>query len=260
MAGQIEFMEAIHELERIAETNNKQLSMDEITSYFMDLELDDSKLDFICKYYESQGIVILNRVEKQDDEVMEEIVTKEDPLDEEMVAIYVKEAQNARSLTKEEMEDMAARMLAGDESARERLIESNLSLAIETAKKYKGKGLLLSDLIQEANIGMMMAVASYEAESCGPIQEYIVSGICQQIEESLEDYNSSTRSAMKMATRINELNDLATAFAKEFDREAKPDELAKRMGVSEEEVRELMKVSLDAIAFVNDDKIGEMGN
>ena len=72
--------------------------------------------------------------------------------------------------------------------------------------------------------------------------------------ETLEEYNSSTRSAVKMANRVNEMNDIATAFAKEYEREAKPSEIAERMGITEEEVRELMKVSLDAIAVLNQDK------
>ena len=57
-----------------------------------------------------------------------------------------------------------------------------------------------------------------------------------------------------MANRVNEMNDIATAFAKEYEREAKPSEIAERMGITEEEVRELMKVSLDAIAVLNQDK------
>ena len=60
-----------------------------------------------------------------------------------------------------------------------------------------------------------------------------------------------------MASRVNELNDLATAFAKEYEREARPSELARRMGITEEEVRELMKVSLDAVAILDQGKIGK---
>ena len=57
-----------------------------------------------------------------------------------------------------------------------------------------------------------------------------------------------------MANRVNEMNDIATAFAKEYEREAKPSEIAERMGIGEEEVRELMKVSLDAIAVLDQSK------
>ena len=84
----------------------------------------------------------------------------------------------------------------------------------------------------------------------GSFRKYKEKIIRQYVEDVMAEYNQSTRSAMKMATRVNELNDLTTAFAKEYEREAKPSELAERMGISEEEVRELMKVSLDAIAVI----------
>ena len=80
--------------------------------------------------------------------------------------------------------------------------------------------------------------------------------IRQQIEEALTEYSHSTRSAKKWPVVINELNALATAFAREYEREARPTELAESMGISEEEVRELMKVSLDAIAVLDQGKIG----
>ena len=59
---------------------------------------------------------------------------------------------------------------------------------------------------------------------------------------------------MKLANRVNEMNDISTAFAREYEREAKPSEIAERMGITEEEVRELMKVSLDAIAVLDQSK------
>ncbi len=255
MAGQVEFMEAVRELERIAETNEKQLSMEEIEAYFAEMGLDEKQFDFICKYYESHNITITNRVEKLDDILDEVIETKEDPLDEEMVSIYVKETNKSSKLSDDQIEQIAKKIINGDENARNLLIEANLAYAIEIAKEYKGKGLQTSDLIQESNIGLMMAVNDYEPELHGKFKTYLEKMIRGQIEASLEEYNGSTRSAMKMATKINQLNDVATAFAKEFEREAKPNELAERLGISEDEVRELMRVSLDAIAVLDENKM-----
>lgn len=257
MAGRMEFLEAVRELERIGETNGNQLSMEEITQYFMDMKLDEKQFDFICKYFESHNIVITNRVKKMDEILEEEIEIKEDPLDAEMVSIYVKETERSTSLSEEQMEQVAKKITNGDENARNLLIEANLSYAVELAKEYKGKGLPLSDLIQESNIGMMKAVNDFEPGLHGRFLPFLEKMIRAQMEEALEEYNQSTRSAMKMATKVNELNDVATAFAKEFEREAKPQELAERMGITEEEVRELMKVSLDAIAILDENKMGK---
>ena len=271
MAGQTEFLQAIQELERLGETNGNQLSMEEINSYFSDMKLEEKQLDFICNYFESHHIYITNRVQRFEEEIGdEEIPNKEDPLDsfeystvrsvlnECALAMdnvhHLKEMEKANSLSGEQERVIARKLVSGDDTARNLLIEANLSRAVEIAKEYEGRGLLLSDLIQESNIGLMVAVNEFEPDIDKDFHTFSEKMIRKHLEETLEEYNSSTRSAVKMANRVNEMNDIATAFAKEYEREAKPSEIAERMGITEEEVRELMKVSLDAIAVLNQDK------
>ncbi len=257
MAGQEEFMKEIQELEKIGKINGDRLSMDEIRNYFSHMNLDEKQYDFICSYYEARHIVISDRVKKQEKTISdEELEIKEDPLDDEMVSIYRRETGSLTRIPEDQMERVARKLIKGDENARNLLIESNLSLAMEIAGDYKGKGLPMSDLIQESNIGLMLAVNEYEPEINGSFHTFVEEMIRRQIETSLDEYNHSTRSAMKMAMRVNELNRIATAFAREYEREAKPHELAERMGISEDEVRELMKISLDAIAVLDESKIG----
>ena len=245
MAGQTEFLQAIQELERLGETNGNQLSMEEINAYFSDMKLEEKQLDFICNYFESHQIYITNRIERQEEEIGdEELPNKEDPMDAEIVAFYLKEMEKAKQLSGEQ-EMVIARNL---------LIEANLSKAVQIAKEYEGRGLLLSDLIQESNIGLMVAVNEFEPDIDRDFQVFCEKMIRKHLEETLEEYNASTRSAVKMANRVNEMNDIATAFAREYEREAKPSEIAERMGITEEEVRELMKVSLDAIAVLDQSK------
>ena len=257
MAGQEEFMKEIQELEKIGKINGNRLSMDEIRDYFSHMNLDDKQYDFICTYFEARNITISDRVRKQETLISdEEIEVKEDPLDAEMVSIYRQETDSLTQIPEDQTERIARKLVKGDENARNLLIESNLSLAMEIAGNYKGKGLPMSDLIQESNIGLMLAVNEYEPEFHGSFHGFVEEMIRRQIEAALKEYNQSTRSAMKMAMRVNELNRIATAFAREYEREAKPHELAERMGIPEDQVRELMKVSLDAIAVLDESKIG----
>lgn len=251
MGGQTEFLDAVRELERLAQTNNNHLNMEDIRAYFSDMDLKEEQLDYICRYLESHRIFIENRISRGENEVLEEeVVTKEDPLDKDMVNIYMEEIEKASKVGEEQEEMLVRKLLNGDENARNLLIEANLAYATALAKEYIGRGLLLSDLIQECNIGLMMAINEFEPGIHRNFRQYKETVIRKHVEDVMAEYNQSTRSAMKMATRINELNDLATEFAKEYEREAKPSELAERMGISEEEVRELMKVSLDAIAVI----------
>ena len=251
MGGQTEFLDAVRELERLAQTNNNHLKMEEIRAYFADMNLKEEQLDYICRYLESHRIFIENRISRGQTEIADEdVTTKEDPLDADMVNIYMEEIGKASQVSEEQEEMLVRKLISGDENARNLLIESNLAYATALAKEYTGRGLLLSDLIQECNIGLMMAVNEFDPQLHGSFRKYKEKVMRQYVEDVMTEYNQSTRSAMKMATRVNELNDLATAFAKEYEREAKPSELAERMGISEEEVRELMKVSLDAIAVI----------
>lgn len=250
MAGQTEFLEAVQELERLALANGSRLDMKEIQAYFSDMSLEEKQLDYICRYLEGHKIFIRNRVRRGASDVEEPVVTKEDPLDRDMVNIYIEEIQKASQVSEEQEELLVRKLMSGDENAKNLLIEANLSFAAALAKEYTGKGLLLSDLIQECNIGLMMAVNEFEPGIHGRFRSYKEQVIRRYVEEVMAEYNQSTRSAMKMASRVNELNELAASFAGEYEREAKPSELAERMGISEEEVRELMKVSLDAIAVL----------
>ena len=183
-----------------------------------------------------------------------ELPNKEDPMDAEIVAFYLKEMEKAKQLSGEQEMVIARKLVSGDDNARNLLIEANLSKAVQIAKEYEGRGLLLSDLIQESNIGLMVAVNEFEPDIDRDFQVFCEKMIRKHLEETLEEYNASTRSAVKMANRVNEMNDIATAFAREYEREAKPSEIAERMGITEEEVRELMKVSLDAIAVLDQSK------
>ena len=255
MAGQTEFLQAIQELERLGETNGNQLSMEEINAYFADMKLEEKQLDFICNYFESHKIYITNRIERQEEEIgNEELPDKQDPMDAEIVAFYLKEMEKASQLSGEQEMVIARKLANGDDNARNLLIEANLSRAVEIAKEYQGKGLLLSDLIQESNIGLMIAINEFEPDIDRDFHAFCEKMIRKHLKETLEEYNSSTRSAVKIANRVNEMNDIATAFARECEREAKPSEIAERMGITEEEVRELMKTSLDAIAVLDQSK------
>ena len=252
-----DFMTMISELERIARTKGDCLKMQEIKDYFSDMELADTQLDYICQYFEGKQIYIEDRVERSADEELfeEELTTPEDPMDAEIVEMYMAEAKLAAILEPQQELALLEVAATGDSGARNMLVEANLMLAIEVAREYAGKGMLMSDLIQEANMGLMKAASDYNPGNLSEhpegleerLKEYKKQSMRKHIAEALDEYNEAGRSAAKMAARINRLNDLATAYAKEHGKEATPKELAGLMGISEDEVRELMKTSLDAI-------------
>ena len=146
--------------------------MEEIRSYFSDMNLKDEQLDYICRYLESHRIFIEDRVKRGQNEIADEdITTREDPLDADMVNIYMEEIGKASQVSEEQEEMLVRKLINGDENARNLLIEANLAYATALAKEYTGRGLLLSDLIQECNIGLMTAVNEYEPRMHGSIKK-----------------------------------------------------------------------------------------
>lgn len=246
MEDKNKFLQDLTTLVKIAKTNNNRITKQEIRDYFSDMDLNEGQRAMIYRYMTDQGVFI-DGYELWDEPISEEEYQEEDQVESAIVAIYMDELKDKNELSAEQEQFVARKMLMGDEEARQLLIESNLNLVTTIAKKYKGRSLPLGDLIQEGNIGLLMGVSEYELSAGVTFHEFIAASIKKAIEEALVEDSRETISAKKVASRANELSDLATEMAKELEREATPKELADQMGITEDEVRELMKISLDAV-------------
>lgn len=244
------FLQDLTTLLKIAKTNNNCITKQEIQDYFSEMDLSENQWTMIYQYILNQNVKI-SGYEKQELPIMEEDEVEDDPVEDAIVSIYMDELKDKRSLSPEQEQFVAKKMLFGDDDrAKKLLIESNLNLVTEIAKEYRYKGLPEGDLIQEGNIGLLLGVNEYELSSKMTFHQFISDSIRTAIENALSENQKETMSAKKVASRANELNELATEMAKELEREATPKELAERMGITEEKVKELMKISLDAISVI----------
>ncbi len=147
-------------------------------------------------------------------------------------------------------EDRLLRTIAegGSETAREavkRLTEGKLGDALRIAKEYENRGLHINDLIQEANYGLLIAAGTYQGGDFDRLMEQTVR---EQIESALEEQDREKTVAEDMRARVNVLKDISAAMAQELGREATAAELAERMKMTEEEIRDIMKLTLDAMS------------
>ncbi|MCI5595609.1 MAG: hypothetical protein MR380_02640 [Lachnospiraceae bacterium] len=249
------FLQDLTTLLKIARTNDNCISKQEIQDYFSDMELNDNQWTMIYQYISNQDVKITGYEEKAVP-VLEEEFVEDDPVEDAIVSIYMDELKDKKDLTPEQEQFVAKKMLCGDENAKKLLIESKLNLVTQIAHQYKHKSLPVGDLIQEGNIGLLMGVNEYELGTGMTFHQYISNTIKDAIEAALDEDSRETMAAKKVASRANELNDLATEMAKELEREATPKELAQRMGITEDEVKEIMKISLDAISVIEPVKPG----
>ncbi|TSC73995.1 MAG: RNA polymerase sigma factor RpoD [Parcubacteria group bacterium Gr01-1014_44] len=165
------------------------------------------------------------------------------------VQMYLREIGQYALLRSEEEVDLAKRILDGDESARQRLIVSNLRLVVSIAKKYinRSANLTLLDLIQEGNIGLSRAVEKFDYKRGFKFSTYATWWIRQAITRALADQARTIRIPVHMVETINKYQQVVRRLVQDLGREPLPEEVASEMNMDIEKVRHIIKISQDTI-------------
>ena len=124
---------------------------------------------------------------------------------------------------------------------------------VEIARTHTGKGVLFGDLVQEGNIGLLEAMAIYQGKDAEGFLAHAKSAVEDSILDAIAIQRGSDSVGEAMAIKANRLDDASTFLSKELGREPKIEELAKYLSMTEEEVKEVMKISLDALSVMEAD-------
>ena len=171
-------------------------------------------------------------------------VSIEDP-----VRMYLKEIGKVPLLSAEEEIELAKRMENGDEAAKKRLAEANLRLVVSIAKRYVGRGMLFLDLIQEGNLGLIKAVEKFDYRKGYKFSTYATWWIRQAITRAIADQARTIRIPVHMVETINKLIRVSRQLLQELGREPTPEEIADKMDMSVERVREILKISQEPVSL-----------
>ncbi len=154
--------------------------------------------------------------------------------------IYLSEIGYSPLLSAEEEVYYGRLALRGDESARRRMIESNLRLVVKIARKYINRGLPLLDLIEEGNLGLIHAVEKFDPERGFRFSTYATWWIRQTIERAIMNQTRTIRLPIHVIKELNLYLRAARKLSNELDREATPEEIATLMEKSPEEVKRVL--------------------
>ena len=236
------------------------ITYERLANALQGLDMDADTLDNLYNSLVDAGISVVTEEDassseggmvKVDEEVVvlsDEEITKDVNIND-PVRMYLKEIGRISLLTADEEMELSIRVANGDESARNELAESNLRLVVSIAKRYVGRGLLFLDLIQEGNIGLMKAVEKFNFEKGYKFSTYATWWIRQAITRALADQARTIRVPVHMVETINKMARIQRQMTLELNREPSDEELAKKMGISVEKVREVIKIAQDPVSL-----------
>ena len=153
---------------------------------------------------------------------------------------YLRDLGKLEMVSPEEETELAGRIKAGDEEAFRRLVEANLRFVVSVAKQYQNRGLDLTDLINEGNLGLMKAARKFDPTRGFKFISYAVWWIRQQILQALSDQGRLIRLPLNQVGVLNKIGRARMEFLQENEREPSDEELSELLDITPEKLGESM--------------------
>ena len=224
--------------------------------------LDVEQMEKLYEELESHGIEVVDddpvadgadssltedNVDDFEDALATEGVAIDDP-----VKVYLKEIGRVPLLTPEEEVNLALAIQNGGkegERAKQRLSEANLRLVVSIAKRYVGRGMQFLDLIQEGNLGLIKAVEKFDHTKGFKFSTYATWWIRQAITRAIADQARTIRIPVHMVEAINKVKKVSSQLLHENDHEPSAEEIAERLDMPVDKVREIMRVAQEPVSL-----------
>ncbi|HRU97286.1 MAG TPA: RNA polymerase sigma factor RpoD [Ruminococcus sp.] len=236
-----------------------KLTTKEITDALEELDFDVEQLNNFYDSCEANNIDIIEDMAEDTDlkigldsnmtDDLEMALSTEGIAIDDPVKIYLKEIGRVPLLTTEEEIELAQRMVTGDSYAKKRLSEANLRLVVSIAKKYVGRGMQFLDLIQEGNLGLIKAVDKFDYTKGFKFSTYATWWIRQAITRAIADQARTIRIPVHMVETIAKVKKVSSQLLHENGHDPSPDEIAEKLNMPVDKVREIMRVAQDPVSL-----------
>ena len=270
MEQQDKFRQVLQEVRSEAEKNGRIISRDAVQKHFEDSGLNEEQIDLVCTYLMGYGIQVTKRDAVQEIQAAEETEannaarTDRDVPDEDgektgeetgekigedghsFLEDYVDEINRIPRPEPEKEFALFAAASAGNRKAKQQLAAAYLSAVCDMASEYEGKGLETGDLVQEANVGLMLALDKVEMkESLAAFRACLMNEVSAYLQQAVDQSSENRKKDQALADRVSHLSEAAAQLKEETGGSITPEELAEYLNVSVDEIRDIMRLAGD---------------
>ncbi len=245
------------------------VTYDEILKAFPDVETDVLFLDDLYERFSVAGIDVLeggNLLSLDEESSDFNKYNKEEGSGQDSIQIYLREIGQYPLIKASQEKDLAKRIEAGDDEAKNLLAKANLRLVVSIAKKYVGRSsdLSLLDLIQEGNLGLFKAVEKFDWNKGFKFSTYATWWIRQSITRALADQSRTIRIPVHMVETISKYKQVSRRLSQDLGRDPLPEEIATEMGIEVDKIHMIEKINQDTLSLEepvgrDDDEKSTMG-
>ena len=258
-----------------AKADGGEIEQAEIQDAISFLDLEDKDVEELINYFKSNNINVISdddeegieELEFDEDDVALDIDDEDVPDEKELqdisklvigdvkvndsVKIYLKEIGKVPLLNAQQEIDLAQRIIAGDEDAKQELINANLRLVISIAKRYAGRGMPFLDLIQEGNMGLIKAVEKFDYTKGFKFSTYATWWIRQAITRAIADQARTIRIPVHMVETINKITRAQRQLVQELGRDPTAEEISDRLegALSAARIREIQRINQEPVSL-----------
>ncbi len=286
MDKKIEFNEALSAIIELAKVQANTLEFTQIEMYFKDIIKDNEAYDHIYKYLCEHKITVKGYIKKSPikDEALSDttsidtnyalnsednisnketftindlIASIKEETERNIFKMYLEELKNNPTYNKEELFLNCQTSYEKNNNitipsiSTDNLTTAFLPLVIDLSISYSKSGISANDLIQEGNLGLVEGIFTYDYSatnsSFSSFESYIKDSINNALKDALNEHNSQALVASRISTLANQISNATVELSQDLGREPSLEELSKHLSLSEEEIKNVMKMSLDAL-------------
>lgn len=246
---QIKFAKTLEQLKDTARLQGNMLTSEQINEAFEEMHLNDEQMNLILDYLGKNNIGV-DEPGNADNNLSSE--------DSGYLELYLEELKELPLVTDGEKRAIMMSAVAGDQDAANKLVEIFLPQVVEIAKLYAGQGALVEDLIGEGNVALALATTMLDCvESIDEIDGFIGKLIMDAMEEFIGEDVNNRQADENVLEKVNDVYEKAKEMAEELLRKVTVEEIAKEMQLTEDQIREAIRLSANNIDYIEDNNDGE---